>query len=414
MGRRIVVCVDGTNNAPGDGMTNVQRLNRILQRSEEQIVYYQPGVGTVEPTSMSTPWGRRALMVLDSISAVMLRRHVCSAYRYLMGEYRNGDTIYAFGFSRGAYAVRVLAGMLRKVGLLQRGLEEMVDFAWRAYAQHGNHEAADEFRNAYGRYVPSIHFLGLFDTVSAVGSPWRPTTFDYTFANDHVEIVRHALALDEHRAMFVQNLWREPTPEDPPTKHSTNVRQVWFAGVHADIGGGYPEAERGLSLIPLAWMRDQAEQAGLIFRPKLTARLFAGADDATTTAVTDVVDANAGAKIHDELQSHRAWHLLEWLPIPRWRPDERGGWERRWRVHAGRARDVPEESLVHTSVGVRKSRLSYRPRPALANIRDEPPATPDRPTAPQGEANDISRLMQALPEEFLIEPPDDTQGPPRA
>lgn len=371
MGRRIVICIDGTNNSPGAGMTNVQRLNRMLERSDEQVVYYQPGVGTVEPTSMSTPWGRRALMLLDSVSAVMLRRHVCSAYRYLMSEYRPGDEIYGFGFSRGAYAIRVLAGMLRKVGLLQPGLQEMVDFAWSTYARHDNREDANEFRNAYGRFLPSIRFLGLFDTVSAVGSPWRPTRFDYTYANDRVETVRHAVALDEHRVMFVQNLWREPEPTDPPATRTTDLRQVWFAGVHADIGGGYAQGEHGLSLIPLAWMRDHAEQAQLTFRPKISARLLAGDDNAKATTTADVVAINIDAPMHDELQRQKAWHLLERLPIPRWRPDGEGGWKRRWQCHAGRPRHVPDKSFVHYSVKLRQSKTDYSPRPELTDPQDD-------------------------------------------
>jgi hypothetical protein len=366
MARRLVVSIDGTNNAPGTGATNIQRLNRMLVRSATQVLYYQPGVGTVEPGSLTTRFGRRALMTLDAMSAVLLRRHVSSAYRFLIDEWQQGDELYLFGFSRGAYAVRVLAAMLSKVGLLHRGQGELVDFAWDVYRTPDNREQANEFRNAYGRYVPSIRFLGLFDTVSAVGTPWRPRTFERTFTNHRVRTVRHALALDEHRAMFVQNLWRDGDGDD--------VEQVWFAGAHADVGGGYPDAQAGLSLLPLAWMRDEAARAGLTFRPRLTARLLRPLADPALAL---------HAPAHDELARQPAWHLLEWLPLPRWRPDGAGGWVRRWRPHLGRARRVPPRALVHASVDARMRGTGYLPRAALDAPRFVPAAAaPAAPAAP--------------------------------
>ncbi|UXI70244.1 T6SS phospholipase effector Tle1-like catalytic domain-containing protein [Tahibacter amnicola] len=372
--RRLVICIDGTSNAPGEGMTNIQRLNRMLARDENQVVYYQPGVGTVEPESPDTRWDRRWLMFLDATTGYLMKRHVCSAYRYLMAEYREDDLIYGFGFSRGAYALRVLIGMIRKVGLLHRGQEEMVDFAWRTYAQRGNDDAAKEFRNAFSRFVPKVRFLGLFDTVSAVGTPWRPQIFDYTFTNDRVETVRHALALDEHRVMFVQNLWNSE-PGAPTAERRTDVRQVWFAGAHADVGGGYPEAESGLSRIPLAWMRDHAQQAGLEFRPKLSARMLTGDDASEQTDMASITAANAAATAHDELRQRPWWYLLEWLPIPRWRPDGRGGGKRRWYLHRARPRFVPEQSLIHGSVKTRASQMDYVARPRLVRPGDEPEPT---------------------------------------
>jgi uncharacterized protein (DUF2235 family) len=346
-------------------MTNIQRLNRMLERNDEQLIYYQQGVGTVEPGSLNTPWGRRALMLVDSISAVMLRRHVTSAYRFLMAEHRNGDEIFAFGFSRGAYAVRVLAGMLSTVGLLHRGQEELIALAWRTYSQRQNRTQANEFRNAYSRYIPAIRMLGLFDTVSAVGMPWSPRVFDRTFSNRHVEIVRHALALDERRAMFIQNLWRNGDSAPAENERTTDVQQVWFAGNHCDIGGGYEAAEAGASLISLIWMRDHAEQAGLKFRPKVSERIFYGADSAKPATAEDIADINTGAPLHDEFKRHRFWNLLEWLPFPRWRQSDDGSWVRRWRCHRHRARRVPPGSVLHSSVAIRMERSGYVPSPTL-------------------------------------------------
>jgi len=361
--RRIVVCVDGTNNHPGAGYTNIQRLVRMLDADAGQLIYYQPGAGTIEPP-LALPLSRRVMMFVDSVSAVMLQRHVCAAYRFLMAHYRPGDQLYFFGFSRGAYAVRVLAGMLGKVGLLREGFDEMVPFAWRTYLARGNRDAASEFRNAYGHYVRGIRFLGLFDCVSAIGSPWRPRTFERTFRNRSVQTVRHALALDERRAMFVPNLWADSdTPEDDGegANAATDVAQVCFAGVHADIGGGYPDAEAGLSLIPLAWMKQEAEHAGLRFRPRVSARLLDPGHQEASSA--EAVGArHATARAHDELAAHWYWRLMEACPLPRWRRDEGERWTRRWRPHLGKPRYLPPSATHHASVQARiDSVAGYRP-----------------------------------------------------
>jgi uncharacterized protein (DUF2235 family) len=369
MGRRIVVCIDGTNNYPGAGLTNIQRLVRMLGDDDGQLIYYQPGAGTIEPDSLTLPWSRKLLKFVDSVSALMLQRHVCSAYRFLMAHYRRGDELYFFGFSRGAYAVRVLAGMLSKVGLLRDGFDEMLPFAWSCYATRGNNKAANEFRNAYCHYVRRICFLGLFDSVSAVGTPWRPRTFERTFRNLSVVAVRHALALDERRAMFVQNLWSEqPSTADPDEDDSSgsDVRQVWFPGVHADIGGGYAEAEAGLSRIPLAWMKHEAEAAGLVFRPLVSAAILDPTRCSAQPDIASVAAQCAGAEMHDELRAHLHWRWMEWLPLPRWRRDDSGQWRRLWRPHRSAARALPNAALLHESARLRQSRLPhYEPAPTL-------------------------------------------------
>lgn len=361
----MVICLDGTNNHPGAGYTNVQRLFRMLKRDERQIVYYQPGVGTIEPGSVTTSAARRVLMLLDSISALLLRRHVCAAYRFLMAQHQRGDELYFIGFSRGAYAARVLAGMLTKVGLLHAGFEDMVRFAWDAFCARKHRGAAKAFRNAYCRFIPRIRFLGLFDTVSAVGSPWKPRHFERTFRNGQVEIVRHALALDERRAMFVQNLWFD----EPASPHRrTDVRQVWFPGGHADVGGGYPEAEAGLSLIPLAWMQRQAAAAGLEFKPRVSAGILDPSHRLQSPDLAAITSANAGMPAHDELHAKLYWQCFEWLPIPRWRPDGHGDWVRHWAAHRGKPRFVPRAALIHESARIRGERVAgYRPQALLVD-----------------------------------------------
>ncbi len=366
MAKRIVVCIDGTNNYPGAGHTNIQRLVRMLGDGDDQLIYYQPGVGTVEPDSLTLPLSRRVLKFVDSVSAVMLQRHVCSAYRFLMSHYRRGDALYFFGFSRGAYAVRVLAAMLSKVGLLRDGFDEMVAFAWSSYATRGNRQAARDFRNAYCHYIRRIRFLGLFDTVSAVGSPWRPRTFERTFQNLSVETVRHALALDERRAMFVQNLWAEPSSLSDNKGANSDVAQVWFAGVHADIGGGYAEREAGLSRIPLAWMKREAEHAGLAFRPQVSAAILDTTRGNSQPDMASVMAQHAACPMHDELRAHFYWRAMELLPIPRWRRSDDDLWMRRWRPHRQLPRRLAASALIHESVQLRQLQVpGYRPAPEL-------------------------------------------------
>lgn len=368
--RNIVVCLDGTNNSPADARTHVQRLYRLIEKSPNQLTYYQPGVGTLEPIGVLGPVRRRLLMGLDSASGWMLQRHVCAAYKFLSDAYREGDRLYLFGFSRGAYSVRVLAGMLNTVGLLQPGMHEMVPFAWQAYASmpalprradtipprqqqalRDYFRRIRSFRKSYSRRVP-VHFLGLWDTVSSVGLPWLPRVYSHTASNPSVATVRQAMALDERRGNFVQNLW---TRTPPPGQ---DVREVWFAGGHGDVGGGYPTGGRELELarIPLAWMLREAEAAGLLSDPR--ARAEVGLPDLDDDAA---LRRFALAPRHDEIRRW-LWQLSERLPIPRWLQTADGRWQRRWQPHRERARTLREGALVHESVYLRRdSDPNYRP-----------------------------------------------------
>ena len=362
---RHVLCLDGTNNYPAGGYTNVQRLFRTLQRNEAQLTYYQPGVGTLQPDSVTSSIAKRALMVVDAMSAIYLERHVCAAYRYLMRNWREGDEIFLFGFSRGAFAVRVLAGMLARVGLLHDGFDEMVAFAWKAYLAPWDSSDGDEpgnrFRRHYCRFVPGIRFIGLFDSVSAVGLPWLPRRFAYTFDNPRVATVRQALALDERRVMFVQNRWSDrPRERDGAT---TDVEQVWFAGNHSDVGGGYGQSEAGLSLIPLAWMMREAQAAGVQFKPKVSKAIFPLEPRPGESHLQALTRVYAGAQQHDELELRRWWWALEYLPVPRMRRRDDEHWQRTWLLNRGAARsphhDVPMR--VHRSVELRAAGI-YRPQ----------------------------------------------------
>lgn len=369
--RRLVICLDGTNNEPGKARTNVQRLYRVIARlPDKQLTYYQPGVGTLEPIGALTTFWRRILMLADSAGGWMMKRHVCSAYEYLCENYRHGDEIYLFGFSRGAQAARVLAGMLTTVGLLHPGMREMVPFAWKAYTSWAPFSAvgqiakllghrqkkqkkrsyfvrANGFKGTFSRPV-RIRFLGLWDTVSSVGAPWNPKIYNFSDSNHGVDMVRHALSLDEHRVSFEPKPWFKATERQ-------DVKQVWFPGVHADIGGGYAGRATETAKISLAWMIAELKTTSISFDQK-------GLERAKLPDLSNakMVGKAASRSRHDELQKLR-WKIPEILPLPRWLRQD-GVWKLALKPHLGARRKLPDDACIHSSVGCRMEHdRNYRP-----------------------------------------------------
>jgi uncharacterized protein (DUF2235 family) len=205
--------------------------------------------------------------------------NIIDAYRFLAEVWEPGDRIFLFGFSRGAYTVRALAGFIHMVGLIRPEQINIADYALTAYkrasAQKKFQIAWDFGRVTAARRV-TIHFVGVWDTVASMIVP-RPDrlylpslrTLPYTRTNPSVRVFRHAMAIDEKRRMFRLNKWVDPQPFiadpfiQPPASVPQDIDQLWFAGVHSDVGGGYPEAESGLSKFPLIWMIDEAVKHGL-------------------------------------------------------------------------------------------------------------------------------------------------------
>jgi uncharacterized protein (DUF2235 family) len=203
MGRSIVLCFDGTNNQYAATNTNVVKLYAMLDRTKnDQIAYYQPGIGTFTPPGVLGKLKQWFIKRLDLAVAWLLEDHVCDGYRYLMRYYQDGDRIFIFGFSGGAYTARALAAMLYKVGLLTQGNEELIPFAWDIFKRQRNKAIYTGFHQTFARMVP-VHFLGLWDTVCSVGWAWNPQYLQFTANNPIVEVVRHAIALDERQAYFV-------------------------------------------------------------------------------------------------------------------------------------------------------------------------------------------------------------------
>ncbi|KAG9103514.1 hypothetical protein FRC06_010195 [Ceratobasidium sp. 370] len=207
--RTLVLCFDGTTNVYDDTNTNVVKLFTLLEKNnrDEQMVYYQPGVGTYTPPGIFLPVSIAMAKVLDQGIALYLDKHVMGGYEFLMKHYNDGDRICLFGFSRGAYTARALAGMLNKVGLLPPDNLEQIPFAYSMYKRNDDagFRASAGFKKAFCRTV-QIEFLGVWDTVSSVGLLW-PRHLPFTASNAIVKRFRHAVSLDEHRAKFKQNVW---------------------------------------------------------------------------------------------------------------------------------------------------------------------------------------------------------------
>jgi len=322
----IVVCCNGTGNQVERDSSNVLKLFRIVHQDDDQRVFYDQGVGTIGFSSSWAPWRQKALEVLGLATAWGLDENILEAYRFVCTHYRPEARLYLFGFSRGAYTVRALAGLIHHVGLLHPDQLNLAGAALTAF-KRGSEGALEEgwgFRRMARARPAPIHFLGCWDTVASVIVPWRYGPFPglrqlpYTRTNPSVRHFRHAMAIDERRRMFRLNGWVEPQqhlprPLAPPEERvPQDIKQVWFAGVHSDIGGGYREAESGLAKLPLAWMIDEATACGLRVRDGRRRALVDGRGSAS--AAGRYVAPDPSADQHDSLTW--GWWPLE--VIPKW------------------------------------------------------------------------------------------------
>jgi uncharacterized protein (DUF2235 family) len=315
--KRLVICCDGTWNKPeNENVTNIEKIARTIETDPgrsggvQQLVQYISGVGA------NWYWLDR---VIGGAFGFGLFGNVTKAYRFLALNYEPGDEIYVFGFSRGAYTARSVVGMIGRVGLLTCDaliadkLPEAVD----RYRQHSGKGRAFGSSNAeFIRdhcFTPKIAFVGVFDTVGALGVPGALSNrhkFHSVTLSDAVLCARQALAIDERRIKFEPALW-EADPSLGPGEEQ-RVKQVWFEGVHSDVGGGY--GDTGLSDTALLWMAEEATRAGLDFHQQ---RLDA------------YVASESSAVRHDSLNAgYRVLNLFAmirgiWKPNPRFRGSHR-------------------------------------------------------------------------------------------
>jgi uncharacterized protein (DUF2235 family) len=283
MAKTICIFSDGTGQggtAKSPRNSNVYKLYLATKKAapDEQVCFYDPGLGSAEDGKDKGLF-RLGYNLLSKATGLGISQNIKDCYDFLIEAFELGDRLYTFGFSRGAYTARSLGGVLKLCGIPQRGakggvpktdktvrtalIEEAVESVYKTY---GRDEATKEKRRALGRSFRERYasteispgFIGVWDTVRALGLPgtsglvgWRHAFHDADL-DDRVPFARQALSIDENREVFAPVLWSEK-PEDVA---SNRIKQVWFAGVHTDIGGGY--AEQGLSDITLDWMVDEA------------------------------------------------------------------------------------------------------------------------------------------------------------
>ena len=265
--KRIIICCDGTWNRPDqvhDGTTcasNVTKLARCIApvdgRGVRQLVFYDKGVGTGRFDRFlggGFGWG--------------IKKKILDAYLFLMATYQPGDELFFLGFSRGAYTVRSTFGLIRNSGLLKFEFANKLEDAYALYrrrddASHPNAVESELFRRSYS-WESRAKFIGVWDTVGALGLPVggvlrfinkRWSFHDMTLSS-WVENAFQAVAIDERRKPFQPSIWDQS--EDA---NGQVLEQVWFAGVHSNVGGSYPET--GLSDISLLWMLSKLEACGL-------------------------------------------------------------------------------------------------------------------------------------------------------
>ncbi len=273
--KRIIICADGTWNRPEQDLkkdfpTNVLKIARSIapigEDGLQQVIFYDWGLGSYHDSVSSGAFGKG------------IDKNIMDDYRFIVQNYNEGDELYFFGFSRGAYTVRSLAGFMNNCSILRREHANRIEEAYSLYKNKRVHPADQKsvkFRADYS--VPGavrIKFIGVWDTVGALGIPLRVLGFlnERNLFHDNkigpnIDVARHALSVDEKRDDFKPTIWKE--------RPNMDLKQVWFAGVHSDVGGGYaPDRKKQLlSDIPLQWMIDEANKANLTFEPHLVSKL---------------------------------------------------------------------------------------------------------------------------------------------
>ena len=373
MPRNIVVCCDGTANEFERDKTNVLKLYSVLAHNGAQATYYHPGLGTMEAAGALSSVGRKATKLMGKAIGYGLQADIRDTYVFLMRHHEPGDRLYLFGFSRGAFTVRAIAAMLHMYGLIRKENEALVPYAVRMLTTIDKAQGARdpkpafaealklarEFRKTFASVPCKPYFVGLWDCVSSVGWIENPLKIPYSSNNPSIEIGRHAVSIDERRAFFRTNLWR---PASSGPSGPKDLQQVWFPGVHSDVGGGYPEAESGLSKIALRWMCIEATQKGLeINKDRFEEILGEGS--------SNYAPPDPAAMMHVSLQG--GWRLAEYIPKRHW-SWQHGEWRRR--MNRSRARTIPGGALIHDSAYQRGDAYAAKLPADALRVSDHPDA----------------------------------------
>jgi len=375
MAKNIVILSDGTGQGaslPKAERTNVWKLWDATKKADpaQQVTFYDEGLGAEHKRE----WWRWAYDLASRATGLGISQNIKDCYTALIEYYEPGDRVFLFGFSRGAFTVRSLGGVLSLCGIPQRdaagdsprdrqnkkGRLALVEEAVEKVYKHYGAKYREQERKALGaeyraRYhslsieassPPFPYFIGVWDTVRALGIPgssglvfWRHAFHNATL-NARVPYARQALSIDENRQIFAPEIWDE-SEESPEAKARGRIKQVWFPGVHSDIGGGYPET--GLSDLALEWM-------------------IKGAMAGEYPLIVDMT----------RLKLKQSYEGIQ--------HDERTGWGRAWTegtregVRGGKGPDILHEDFVRNRFNLAKARCvtgdhPYRPK-ALAKHRD--------------------------------------------
>lgn len=333
--KAIILCSDGTGNRGGFGNdSNVYKLYcaiDIHDTKNEQITHYDNGVGSNK---------NKILRAIGGAFGFGFKRNVCDLYEFLAKQYVPGDQIYFFGFSRGAATVRAVTGFIEACGLIDfanypdvgndpEATDDLINEVYDKYACRKTDPAkAADFKKDkaihHPEYAPDgnlkIKFLGVWDTVSALGfstdglyitqklipilDDLTDKVFPHKFynyrLNDNIEYAYQALSIDDQRKTFKPRLWRQG--------RGNTVEQVWFAGVHANVGGGYPR--NGVSNVAMEWMMTKAEAAGLVFQTDVFQQVKAQANE-----LGRVYDSRSGLRAYYRYQPRNITDLCSEMDI---------------------------------------------------------------------------------------------------
>ncbi|KAI4090087.1 MAG: hypothetical protein L6R37_007941 [Teloschistes peruensis] len=420
---KLLCCFDGTGNQYGGDTsdTNIVKLYQKFDRNAPgQFHYYQPGIGTYVAGSESVNAGlfgriqRWWAQTIDLGLGMSFDHHVIAGYRFIMRYHNPGDKIFIFGFSRGAFTARFLARMIATVGLLSKGNEEMVPFAYRTYQEYemgtGRYKSAQDaehymqnFKTTFSRKKCKVHFLGLFDTVNSVGY------FDTPFAKkkylpsvvETATHIRHAVAIDERRCKFKAALLQQDQRQARVEHKEDDIKEVFFPGNHGDVGGGWMapgnnavmEADDPLQLSDLAleWMISELD--ALPAKHPTDQIEWNEHKDIFLTNFERKVSTAVQAPMHDILRygggvsrvSTFMWHIMgtylvclhhslaglltsadmvEYLPIFKRLELVKGHWKPTYfPPNMCGYRDIPEGAVFHPSVKARMQTVKdYRPK----------------------------------------------------
>jgi uncharacterized protein (DUF2235 family) len=358
--KNIVICCDGTGNKFGENNSNVVRIYTCLEVNKHQVAYYHPGVGSMGAPHSRTGLGKEVSRIAGMAFGTGFRSNLEDAYRFLMANYADGDRVYLFGFSRGAYTVRALTGALSLYGLLCPGNDGHLPYLMQMFSEASRDAykrkqtrltedaLATAFKETFSRQIP-IHFVGVWDTVSSIGWIYDPVKLLYDGQNPLIRRGRHAMSVDERRCYFQHTPWGPPLPpEQTPVLSQLGVRQdivqAYFAGVHSDVGGSYKQHESAPALDGFRWILEEAEADGLLTNRHKRKAVFGVGSEKCASVTRWHKSPEAKVRLHTSLCGF--WWVLEFFPHKYF--DEHG---KHWQVlPLAHRRMIEDGSLLHSSL----------------------------------------------------------------